>query len=144
MNDAHFRKLERMYLSAPFNRLFQAELRIESGRAELRMPIGPALFHAAHAAHGAVYFKAADDSAYFAVSSLVEEFFVLTTQLDLHLLRPISEGTLVARAQVVSRGRSSFLAETVLTDDRDRQVGRATGTFVRGKTRLGEDIGYRL
>jgi uncharacterized protein (TIGR00369 family) len=144
MNDAHFRKLERMYLSAPFNQAFQAELRVESGRAEVRIPIRPALFHAAHAAHGAVYFKAADDSAYFAVSSLVEEFFVLTTQLDLHLLRPISEGTLVARAQVVNRGRSSFLAEAILTDDRDRQVGRATGTFVRGTTRLGEDIGYRL
>jgi uncharacterized protein (TIGR00369 family) len=142
MNADHFRKLERMYLSAPINRLFHPELRIESGRAEVRIPIRPGLFHAAHAAHGAVYFKAADDSAYFAVSSLVEEFFVLTTQLDLHLLRPIAEGTLVARAEVVHRGKASFLAEAVLTDAQDRQVGRATGTFVRGRTRLGTEVGY--
>jgi hypothetical protein len=45
---------------------------------------------------------------------------------------------------VVHASRTSFLAEAVLTDDQDRQVARATGTFVRGRTRLGEEIGYRL
>lgn len=144
MNAEHHRKLERMYQSAPFNVLFQPELRIESGRAEVRIPVRPDLYHAAGAAHGAVYFKAADDSAYFAVASLVEDVFVVTSQLDLHLLRPIASGTLVARARVVHEGRKSFLAEAVLTDEAERQVGRATGTFVRGKLRLGEVPGYRL
>jgi hypothetical protein len=45
---------------------------------------------------------------------------------------------------VVQPGRTSFLAEAVLTDDRGRQVGRASGTFVRGRTPLTEEIGYRL
>jgi len=140
----HFRKLEKMYLSAPINQFFRPEIRIESGRAEVRIPIRPELFHAARAAHGAVYFKAADDSAFFAANSLVEDAFVLTTSMNLHLLRPIAEGTLTARASVVHSARTSFIAEAVLTDDRDRQVGRASGTFVRGRTPLTEDIGYRL
>ena len=144
MNDDHFRRLERMYLSAPINQFFRPVLRIEHGRAELRIPIRKELFHAAHAAHGSVYFKAADDAAFFAVSSLVEDVFVLTTQIDLHLLRPIAEGTLLARAVVVHASRTSFLAEAVLTDDQGRQVARATGTFVRGRMRLGEEIGYQL
>ena len=144
MTSDHFRKLERMYLSAPINQFFRPEIRIESGRAEVRIPIRPEFFHAARAAHGAVYFKAADDSAFFAANSMVEDVFVLTTNLNLYLLRPIAEGTLTARASVVQPGRSSFLAEAVLTDDRGRQVGRASGTFVRGRTPLTEEIGYRL
>lgn len=143
MSDDHYRKLEKMYLSAPINQFFRPELRIERGRAEVRIPIRPELFHAAHAAHGAVYFKAADDAAFFAASSLVEDVFVLTSGLHLYLLRPVSEGTLVARASVVHATRKSFIAESVLTDDQERQVGRATGTFVRGRTPLGEAIGYR-
>lgn len=141
-SDAHHRKLERMYAAAPINRFFQPTLAISHGRAEVRIPIRPELFHAAHAAHGAVYFKAADDAAYFAVNSLVEDVFVLTTSLDLHLLRPISEGVLVARATVVHAARTSFLAEAVLEDGEGRQIGRATGTFARGPTRLSVDIGY--
>ena len=144
MSSDHFRKLEAMYLSAPINQFFQPEIRIESGRAEVRIPIRPELFHAARAAHGAVYFKAADDAAFFAASSLVEEVFVLTTSMNLYLLRPIAEGTLTARASVVHPARTSIIAEAVLTDDRDRQVGRASGTFARGRTPLAEVVGYRL
>lgn len=144
MGDDHFRKLERMYLSAPINQFFRPAIRIERGRAEVRIPIRPELFHAARAAHGAVYFKAADDAAFFAANSLVEDVFVLTTSMNLYLLRPIAEGTLTARASVVHPARSSLIAEAILTDDRDRQVGRASGTFIRGRTALAEDIGYHL
>ncbi len=141
-SEEHFRKLERMYASAPINRFFRPALAISRGRAEVRIEIRPELFHAANAAHGAVYFKAADDAAYFAVNSLVEDVFVLTTSLDLHLLRPIAEGTLVARGTVVHEARTSFLAEAVLEDGEGRQVGRATATFARGPTRLSPGIGY--
>ncbi len=144
MSELHFRKLEKMYLSAPINRFFRPEIRIDSGRAEVRIPIRPELVHAARAAHGAVYFKAADDAAFFAASSLVEDAFVLTSSMNLYLLRPIAEGTLTSRATVVHQARSGLIAEAILTDDRDRQVGRASGTFARGRTPLTEDIGYRL
>ncbi|HEU4382001.1 MAG TPA: PaaI family thioesterase [Anaeromyxobacteraceae bacterium] len=144
MSETHFRKLEKMYLSAPINRFFQPEIRIDDGRAEVRIPIRAELFHAAGAAHGAVYFKAADDAAFFAANSLVEDAFVLTTSMNLYLLRPIADGTLTSRARVVHEARSGFVAEAILTDGRERQVGRATGTFVRGRTPLTEDIGYRL
>ncbi len=144
MSEMHFRKLERMYLSAPINRFFAPQIRIDGGRAEVRIPIRPEFFHAAGAAHGAVYFKAADDAAFFAASSLVEDAFVLTTSMNLYLLRPVAEGTLTSRASVVHQARSGLVAEAVLTAARERQVGRASGTFVRGRTPLTEDIGYRL
>lgn len=142
MSEEHHRRLERMYASAPINRFFRPSLSIAHGRAEVRIPIRPELFHAAHAAHGAVYFKAADDAAYFAASSLVEDVFLLTTSLDLHLLRPLTGGVLVARGTVVHSSRRSFLVEAVLEDEEGRQVGRATATMARGTTSLSAEIGY--
>lgn len=140
----HFRKLENMYLSAPINRFYEPTLRIERGKAEVRMTIRPDFFHAAGAMHGSVYFKAADDTAFFAVNSLVEDVFVLTTTFTIYLLRPVTEGVLVAQGTVVHAARTTFVAEAVLLDGSGNQVGRGSGTFVRSKKPLTADIGYRL
>src|ERR1051325_363168 len=100
----HFRRLERMYASAPINEYFAPRLQIpNAGVAELRLTIRPEFHHAAHAAHGAVYFKALDDATFFAANSLVEDVFVLTTSFNLYLTRPVSEGEIVATGHVVSR-----------------------------------------
>jgi len=63
----HFRKLERMYLSAPINSGFYKgiTLVISDEKAELTLKIEPKFFHAAHAIHGSVYFKMLDDAAFF-------------------------------------------------------------------------------
>ena len=107
-NQDHFRKLERMYAGAPVNQFFRPRLTIGEGRAELRLAVRPDFFHAAGAAHGVVYFKAMDDSAFFAASSLVEDVFVLTAGFTLHLLRPISAGEMIATA---TRGQQDALAD---------------------------------
>jgi uncharacterized protein (TIGR00369 family) len=142
MNDEHHRKLERMYAAAPINRLYEPRLTVTEGKTELVMPVKPEFFHAANAAHGSVYFKALDDAAFFAVSSLVEEVFVLTTSFNLYLVRPITEGTMTARGEVVHRTKSAFLAEAVLVDAGGQQIARGSGSFVRSQVRLGPDMGY--
>lgn len=53
--DDHYRKLERMYASAPINRFFRPELRVSEGQTELVMPVRAEFFHAANAIHGSVY-----------------------------------------------------------------------------------------
>jgi uncharacterized protein (TIGR00369 family) len=140
----HFRKLERMYAGAPINQFFRPRLTIGEGRAELRLAVRPDFFHAAGAAHGVVYFKAMDDSAFFAASSLVDDVFVLTAGFTLHLLRPIASGEMVATATVVSRSRSLIIADTVVHDGAGVQLARGTGSFMRSSIPLTEVIGYRL
>jgi len=144
MNQEHFRKLERMYAGAPINQFFRPRLSIGEGRAELRLAVRPDFFHAAGAAHGVVYFKAMDDSAFFAANSLVEDVFVLTAGFTLHLLRPIAAGDMIATASVVSRTRSLIVADTVVHDAEGAQLARGTGTFMRSSIPLTEEIGYRL
>ncbi len=143
MNHEHHRKLERMYHAAPINRLlYHPTLTVTEGKTELVMPVKPEFFHAANATHGSVYFKALDDAAFFAVSSLVEELFVLTTSFNLYMLRPISEGTMTARGEVVHRTKSSFVAESVLVDGDGQPIARGSGSFVRSQIRLTPEMGY--
>ena len=140
----HFRRLERMYASAPINEFFAPRLHItEAGVAELRLTIRPAFHHAAHAAHGAVYFKALDDATFFAANSLVEDVFVLTVSFNLYLTRPVAEGEIVATGRVVSRSKRLSIADGIIVDARGREIARGTGTFMPSATALTGEIGYR-
>lgn len=140
--EEHYRRLERMYLAAPCNAYYTPEITIGEGTAEVVLPVRPDLFHAAGAVHGAAYFKAMDDAAFFAAASLVRDVFVLTTAFHVHFLRPVTEGVLRARGRVVHRSRRLLIAEAEVTDARGRAVGRGTGTFMPGTVRLTEAIGY--
>src|SRR5215472_4671885 len=138
----HYRRLERMYAAAPINRYFEPVLRIAEGQAELTIPVKPDFFHAANAVHGSVYFKALDDAAFFAVNSLIEDYFALTASFTTYLLRPISEGTMKATGKVVYAGARSFIAESVVVDGDGREIARGNGNFVISKIKLAADMGY--
>jgi len=142
-NETHFHKLENMYHGAPCNAYYEPQMSIREGEAELLIPIKPKLFHAARAAHGSVYFKAMDDSAFFAVSSLVEDVFVLTSTFNIYLTRPIDSGKMRAVGKVVSQTRTQFIAESVVYNDENKEIARGSGIFVKSKFPLSEDLGYR-
>ncbi len=143
MDLEHYRKLERMYHAAPINEYFRPVLTVSDGAAEVVIPVRRDFFHAAHAVHGSVYFKALDDAAFFAVNSLVPDVFVLTVTYNVYLTRPISEGTLRASGRVVHRSRQLFVAEAELVDDQGRQIGRGSGSFMKSAIALDKSVGYR-
>ncbi len=140
--EEHFRKLERMFSGAPINDFFRPELHIDHGEAQLVLPVRRPFHHAADGVHGAVYFKALDDVAFFAVNSLVDDVFVLTVSFTVYLTRPISEGEIRARGRVVHASRRLYVAEAELTDEEGRQIGRGSGTFMRSSIPLSPDVGY--
>jgi uncharacterized protein (TIGR00369 family) len=131
-----------MYHGAPINRFFEPVIRISEGRTEITMTMRPDFFHAAHAVHGSVYFKALDDAAFFAANSLVSDVFVLTVTYTVYLTRPISEGEMRASGRVVHRSKSLIIADAELLDSSDRQIARGTGTFMRSQIPLSPAIGY--
>jgi uncharacterized protein (TIGR00369 family) len=144
MERTHFETLIAMYDNAPINKWFRPHLRItEEGHAEIEMPVREDFYHAARAIHGAVYFKALDDATFFAVQSLVKDLFVVTSSFQLYFLRPVSEGHLLARGQVVSRSKRLYIAEGILFDSRGKEVARGSGTFMPSSIPLGPELGYR-
>jgi len=124
-----------MYESAPINQFFRPTIHIEGGSATVRMPIRPDFHHAAHATHGAVYFKMLDDAAFFAVQSLVTDVFVLTSTFQVHLLAPVVDGEMVATGKVVHESKRLFIAESLI-EVAGKIVARGNGTFMRSAIKL--------
>lgn len=137
----HSAALEAMYVNGPINQFFRPLIHVEEGAAEIRMAVRPDMHHAAHAAHGAVYFKMLDDASFFAVQSLVTDTFVLTVSFQVYLLAPVVDGEMVATGKVVHQTKRLFLAESVV-HVAGTVVARGNGTFMRSATRLDEQVGY--
>src|SRR4249919_2592030 len=116
--DTHFRKLERMYLSAPINSLLYKgiTIKVSNEKAELTLLVEPKFFHAANAIHGSVYFKMLDDAAFFAVNSIVQDVFVYTVSLNIQLLRPVSEGIIRSVGELKFKSTNLFIADSALFD----------------------------
>ena len=138
----HFEKLESMYLAAPINRIYQPTLKVFEWEAEIEIALSESLHHSGGAVHGSVYFKMLDDAAFFAANSLEEDVFVLTTSFTTYITRPVAAGKMRAVGKVVNRNRSQFIAESIVYDEKGKEIGRGNGIFVRGKLPLVEAAGY--
>lgn len=141
-NSDHFRCLESMYQAAPFNSTFKPTMTVEEGKATISIVLSENYHHSAGGVHGSVYFKMLDDAAFFAANSLETDVFVLTTSFTTYITRPVASGVMRAEGRVVNLNKSQFIAEAVVYDDQDRQIGRGNGIFVRGKALLKDAKGY--
>lgn len=139
----HWRALEHLYAAAPINQLFDSQLTITGeGRARIAFTVDPRVHHAAGAAHGTIYFKMIDDAAFYAANTLVTDRFLLTTSMNLHFVRPIKGGRVVAEGHWVSGRRRVLVAEARLVDEEGEEIGRGTGTFMRSRIPLSGLPGY--
>ena len=139
----HWSALERLYQSAPINQTFASRLSVTGeGTAEIRFVIDEAVFHAAGAAHGTIYFKMLDDAAFYAANTLVTDRFLLTTGFNLHFTKPVKSGEVVAEGRWVSGRRRVLVAESRLVDAEGEEIGRGTGTFMRSRIPLSALPGY--
>nr|WP_298931782.1 PaaI family thioesterase [uncultured Erythrobacter sp.] len=141
--DSHYRALERLYSSAPINEKFASKIELPGrGRSRLTFTIDEAVFHAAGAAHGTIYFKMLDDAAFYAANTLATDRFLLTTSFNLHFTKPVRAGEVVAEGRWVSGKRRVFVAESRLIDAEGDEIGRGTGTFMRSRIALSSLPGY--
>lgn len=142
--EAHFRRLESLYRSAPVNRQFESEIEIAApGHARIRFQVEESSFHAAHAAHGTLYFKMLDDAAFYAANSLISDRFLLTTAFNLHFTRPMRAGQAVAEGRWISGRRRVMIADAHIIGPDGEEAARGTGTFLRSHIPLSSLPGYR-
>jgi uncharacterized protein (TIGR00369 family) len=145
MNQEHFRKLEKMYLSANVNTMIfdTTTITISEKTAEIGITISEKYFHALGAIHGSVYFKLLDDAAFFAVNSIVEDAFVLTTSFNINLVRPVTKGKLRSVGTVRFQSPNLYIAESRLYNEEGKEVAFGTGNFAKSKIQLSAEIGYK-
>lgn len=92
--------------------------------------------------HGALYFKLLDDVAYFAVASVVQDVFIVTSSFQINLVRPVTGGTIKAVGKVRTIGKNLFVAESTLYNDKGREVAFGTGQFMKTTQPLCSLKGY--
>jgi uncharacterized protein (TIGR00369 family) len=145
MSDAHFKKLESMYLSARVNTEIYntTKIKIEAGKATIKLTVDKKYFHALNALHGSVYFKLLDDASFFAVNSVVPDVFVLTASYHIHFLRPVTQGELRAVGKMTGTSGKFLSASADLYDDKGKKVAFGAGKFVKSKMLLTEEMGYK-
>ena len=141
----HYQKLESMYLNANFNqKIYDTTTAVISEKkAIITLDISDKYFHALGAIHGSVYFKLLDDAAFFAVNSIVEDVFVLTTNFSINLIRPINRGKITAVGKVKFQSRNLFIGESELFDENEKLIAFGTGHFMKSRVQLTKEIGYK-
>ncbi|WP_018479117.1 PaaI family thioesterase [Pontibacter roseus] len=141
--ETHYRRLEHLYHQANVQSLLPGStISVTHGQAELTLPVDSKYFHGAQSIHGSIYFKLLDDAAYFAVASLVQDVFIVTSSFQLNLLRPVSSGQLRAVGKVRSVSKNLFTAESTLYNDKGKEVAFGTGQFMRTAQPLQSLEGY--
>lgn len=140
----HYRALEKMYLAAPINRIFNPQIKVSKKRAEIEIMIDRAWFHSAGAVHGSVYFKMLDDAAFFAANSIVPEYFVLTALFTTRLTRPVSSGSMRSIGRVVKGAGSKIIAEAAVFNAQGEKIGSGEGTFLQSNLLLKDALGYAV
>ena len=114
-SEEHFRRLERMYRSGRIHRHFpEFDFQLEEGKCIITTSVNDNYHHAAGGMHGLIYFKLLDDAGYFAASTIEQERFLLTGNLNLKLLRPVKEGMLRAEGEFISREEKVYLSKASL------------------------------
>lgn len=105
---------------------------LEEGRAVLRMQIQPSQLNADGIVHGGVLPAIADGAMGNALRTLHGAAAqVLTAEIHLHYLRPVTGGSLIAEGRVVQSGRRLSFAEVELRDEASgKPIARGSGTFV--------------
>ena len=140
----HFERLLKMYKLAPIHEFYEGiHMELEQKKATITLPIDRRYFHAAMSAHGSVYFKLLDDSAYFACQTEVTDFFIVTTSFNIQLLRPITRGTIKAIGEVDFVSKQMMTATSKLFDEKGRLVGTGQGQFLKSALPISEVDGYK-
>ena len=139
----HYRQLEKLYHSANIQQFIDgSQLKVEHRTAEITLPVNPKYNHGANAMHGALYFKLLDDAAYFAVASIVQDVFIVTSSFQLNLVRPVTGGTIKAVGKVRTIGKNLFVAEATLYNEQGKEVAFGTGQFMKTNQPLSSLLGY--
>ncbi len=144
LREAHYEKLERMYLDAACNQLYDAGIRVFEGNADIVIPARAALLDALGTVHDSVCYHAMSDAAQYAVASMIQETAVVAVHFTTTLSRSVAAGALVARGRFVGLSGEHYLAEAVLTDPEGVEIGHGSGAFKASEIALADVPGYRL
>ncbi len=116
---------------------------VEDGRVTMKMPVDGRYANPSGTLHGGTLCELADAAMGTAFGTTCEEGESYTTvELKCNYLRPMWEGILIAKAWVVSRGKTVGLTECEVRDDNDKLIAKLSSTLMvlRGEKAKGREL----
>ena len=117
---------------APIARLVEMDvLAADFGRVELQYAVKPEFMHLGRAVQGGIVTVYADIAMAMAGQTLCgDREFLVTSQLSISFLSPITEGPVTGEGRVVRKGRSTYFLESVVRGPDGTEMARATSIGV--------------
>jgi uncharacterized protein (TIGR00369 family) len=127
-----FEEIERRFAASRVHQGFGMVLdRVEEGRVDVGLELGPDHLNLQGTAHGGVLATLADTAMGIAYRTVLEPRMIhLTSSLQIAFLTAGRPGRIVASGVVVKRGRRFGYAEADVRDAKGTLLARATATFV--------------
>ena len=107
------------------------------GRARAYLDFKPELTQLTGLFHAGAIIALADETATAAAmwetnptGEFRPELFPLTLQMSANLIRNTNQGTLVAEAEIVHRGRTTLVVDVWVSDDRQRLLAKFVATLL--------------
>ena len=144
MTEAHYKKLEKIYLNANLNKEIYSntEIIISKKYSEIKMPIKEDYFHALKAIHGSVYFKMLDDVAFFAAQSVVQDYMLLTASFNITFKMPVTNGYIKSTGTLRSVSEKEFTADSKMYNSKNELVAFGNGIFKKSKISVDTIMDY--
>ena len=103
---------------------------LEPGYSRMRLDVDPAWHNPNGVLHGAVIYTMVDYSMGGTVQrGLPENEYCATIEIKINYLATVREGRLTAESRVVKQGRNVAFTESKVTDDQQRLVATASGSW---------------
>ena len=128
----------------PIAKLLQMRItQVEDGRVTMQMPVDGRYANPIGTLHGGIICDLADAAMGTAFTTTCDEGDSYgTVQLKCNYLRPVWETLLTATAWMVSRGKTTGLAECEVRDDAKRLIAKLSSTLMvlRGDAAKGREV----
>ena len=103
---------------------------LEPGHSRMRLDVNAAWLNPNGVLHGGVIYTMVDYSMGGTVQrGLPENEYTATIEIKINYLGMVREGTLIAESHVVKQGRNVAFTESKVTDDQQRLVATASGSW---------------
>ena len=133
LTESQRKRIEDALSTVPFAKLLGIKLdAIEPGDATLSLQIRDDFKQNAGVVHGGVIASLIDSATAFAIVPLLNaDERTTTVDLTISYLRPLTAGSMVARAKVLRAGRRLIVVSAELFDDGRNLAATALSTYVR-------------
>jgi len=132
VNPAHLKQLAGLINESPYFRLLSMTIEdMGIGYSVVKLSIEPKHLSPYGAIQGGVYSSIIDTACYWApYAELDEEVGLISMDVNVHNLASVKSGVLLARGERIKIGRTTCLAQAVITDEQGRVLAHGSSKLL--------------